>query len=106
MHWACSKISAASDIPDEQLLEILDAKLKAHSHIQFTNIASHAQSTGRLFLASQLLSYEKDPSKQVSPEWLNSVTEFSYWILLLGQLLPKIAHAWRWDPQIDPAGSP
>ena len=64
MHWACAKISAASGIPDDQLLEILDSKLKPQKHLQYTVIANHAQSAGRRHLAAQLLSYEKDPAKQ------------------------------------------
>ena len=67
MHWACAKITAAYNVPDEQLMAILEAKLKEHKLLQFTTIASHAQGQGRKVLAAQLLSYEKDPSKQASP---------------------------------------
>ncbi|XP_059431265.1 protein VACUOLELESS1 [Corylus avellana] len=65
MHWACSKITASSAIPDATLLEILLDKLKLCKGISYAAVAAHADKNGRRRLAAMLVEHEPRSSKQV-----------------------------------------
>ncbi|KAK9013191.1 hypothetical protein V6N11_041210 [Hibiscus sabdariffa] len=65
MHWACSKITASSAIPDATLLEILLDKLKLCRGISYAAVAAHADKNGRRKLAAMLIEHEPRSSKQV-----------------------------------------
>lgn len=65
IHWACAKIAAAPDEPDDKLMAALDAKLKAHRGMQYAAIAAHARTLGRTSLAAALLDREPRASEQV-----------------------------------------
>ena len=67
VHWACAKISAASDTPDEQLRDTIVARLKGHPGVRFATVAAHAQGIGRRGLAALLLEYESCAAEQVRP---------------------------------------
>ena len=43
VHWACSKVSAASDVPDEALRDALVARLGRHANVRYATVAAHAQ---------------------------------------------------------------
>ena len=64
VHWACAKISAASDMPDEQLRDIVVARLSGHPAVRFATVAAHAQGIGRRGLAALLLEYESCAAEQ------------------------------------------
>ena len=66
MHWACAKISAASDVPDEQLRDTVVARLSGHPAVRFATVAAHAQAIGRRGLAALLLEYESCAAEQAS----------------------------------------
>lgn len=65
MHWACSKLTASSAIPDASLLEILLDKLKLCKGISYAAVAAHADKIGRRKLAAMLVEHEPRSSKQV-----------------------------------------
>nr|GEW21219.1 protein vacuoleless1 [Tanacetum cinerariifolium] len=65
MHWACSKLTVSSAIPDPTLLEILLDKLKLCRGISYAAVAAHADQTGRRKLAAMLVEHEPLSSKQV-----------------------------------------
>ena len=65
VHWACAKISAASDTPDEQLRDTIVARLKGHPGVRFATVAAHAQGIGRRGIAALLLEYESCAAEQV-----------------------------------------
>jgi hypothetical protein len=67
VHWACAKISAASDTPDEQLRDTIVARLKGHPGVRFATVAAHAQGIGRRGIAALLLEYESCAAEQVRP---------------------------------------
>lgn len=67
VHWACAKISAAADMPDEQLRDIVVARLSGHPAVRFATVAAHAQGIGRRGLAALLLEYESCAAEQVGP---------------------------------------
>ena len=63
MHWACAKITASPDVPDEKLMAALEAKLR--QGMQYAAIAGHARTLGRTSLAASLLDREPRASEQV-----------------------------------------
>ncbi|KAL2623066.1 hypothetical protein R1flu_003271 [Riccia fluitans] len=65
IHWACTKIAAASDVPDNLLLEMLVEKLKECPMISYAVVAANAHRKGRRKLAAMLLDYEPRSSEQV-----------------------------------------
>lgn len=65
LHWACAKISSATNMTDAALKELLTAKLRSCPTIRFAPLAAHAQSVGRRALALKLLDEETSPSQQV-----------------------------------------
>ncbi|KVI05256.1 Six-bladed beta-propeller, TolB-like protein [Cynara cardunculus var. scolymus] len=65
MHWACSKLTVSSAIPDAALLDILLDKLKLCRGISYAAVAAHADQTGRRKLAAMLVEHEPLSSKQV-----------------------------------------
>ncbi|KAG6541575.1 hypothetical protein Mapa_017028 [Marchantia paleacea] len=65
IHWACSKIAAASDVPDGVLLDMLVEKLKVCPMISYAAVAANAHRKGRRKLAALLLDYEPRSSEQV-----------------------------------------
>lgn len=65
MHWACAKITAASTVQDNILLELLLEKLKACKGIAYAAVAAHADRKGRRKLATSLLEHEPRSSEQV-----------------------------------------
>jgi hypothetical protein len=67
VHWACAKINASSDIPDDRVRDELTAKLAGCPGIRYASIASHAQAIGRRTLAALLLDYETCAAEQVGP---------------------------------------
>ena len=70
MHWACAKVSAAPDMPDDRLAGVLDAKLKGRQGMQYAAIAAHARALGRTSLAATLLDREPRASEQVRLQYL------------------------------------
>ena len=74
MHWACAKISAASDVPDEQLRDTVVARLSGHPAVRFATVAAHAQAIGRRGLAALLLEYESCAAEQASARFCWSGT--------------------------------
>ncbi|KAK9815234.1 hypothetical protein WJX72_000416 [[Myrmecia] bisecta] len=64
-HWACAKISAAAEIPDDALRDLLAEKLAGCSAIRYALIAAHAQAVGRVGLAAMLLEFESRAAEQV-----------------------------------------
>lgn len=73
MHWACQKISASLQQPDEEVKEVLRAKLQRYRGIRYSLVAGHAESVGRKRLATLLLEYETCAADQVhlpQPHWL------------------------------------
>ncbi|KAJ7569267.1 hypothetical protein O6H91_01G069300 [Diphasiastrum complanatum] len=65
IHWACSKITAASAVPDEILLDMLIEKLKLCPGISYAAVAAHAYQDGRGKLAALLLDFEPRSAEQV-----------------------------------------
>lgn len=65
MHWACAKISTSLQQPDDQLKDVLIAKLQSYRGIRYSVIAGHAESVGRKGLATLLLEYETCAADQV-----------------------------------------
>lgn len=65
LHWACQKISASLQQPDEELKDVLRAKLQTYRGIRYSLIAGHAESVGRKRLATLLLEYETCAADQV-----------------------------------------
>ena len=65
VHWACAKISASLQQPDDQLKDVLIAKLQSYRGIRYSVIAGHAESVGRKGLATLLLEYETCAADQV-----------------------------------------
>lgn len=66
VHWACAKISASLQQQDDQLRDVLVAKLQSYRGIRYSIIAGHAESVGRKGLATMLLEYETRAADQVS----------------------------------------
>lgn len=47
MRWACDKISAAAgSLPDDALLDALQAKLRGQPGVKYAQVAAHAQARG------------------------------------------------------------
>ncbi|KAL4440601.1 hypothetical protein ABPG75_003602 [Micractinium tetrahymenae] len=66
VRWACDKISAAAaTLPDEQLLEALQAKLAGQWGVKYAAVAAHAAAQGRQGLAALLLDHERCAAEQV-----------------------------------------
>jgi len=65
VHWACQKISASLQQPDDQLKDMLTGKLQKYRGIRYSLIAGHAESVGRKGLATLLLEYETCAADQV-----------------------------------------
>ncbi|KAA6418805.1 MAG: vacuolar sorting-associated 16 protein [Trebouxia sp. A1-2] len=65
VHWACQKISASLQQPDDQLKDTLTSKLQKYRGIRYSLIAGHAESVGRKGLATLLLEYETCAADQV-----------------------------------------
>lgn len=65
VHWACQKISASLQLPDEELKDALRTKLQTYRGIRYSLIAGHAESVGRKRLATLLLEYETCAAEQV-----------------------------------------
>ena len=76
VHWACQKISACLQQPDEQVKEILRGKLQRYRGIRYSLIAGHAQAVGRKALATMLLEYETCAADQVSSQALEKFLFF------------------------------
>ncbi|CAH1434995.1 unnamed protein product [Lactuca virosa] len=66
MHWACSKLTVSSAVPDATLLEILLDKLKLCRSISYAAVAAHADQTSMRKLAAMLVEHEPLSSKQVA----------------------------------------
>ena len=64
-HWACSKISAAADMADQQLHDVITARLKGYSGVRYSLVAAHAEGVGRRSLAAMLLENESCAADQV-----------------------------------------
>ncbi len=64
-HWACSKISAAADMADQQLHDVITARLKSYSGVRYSLVAAHAEGVGRRSLAAMLLENESCAADQV-----------------------------------------
>ncbi|EGC36173.1 hypothetical protein DICPUDRAFT_32286 [Dictyostelium purpureum] len=64
-HWACTKVR--TDIPDQELSQIIIKKLESVPGISFANIASQAFLSGRSKVATKLLEYEPKAAEQVPP---------------------------------------
>ena len=64
VHWACAKISAAGDTPDERLRDTLVARLAPCAGVRYAAIAEHAQAAGRRGLAALLLEHEPCAAEQ------------------------------------------
>jgi hypothetical protein len=43
LHWACAKVTASSNTPDEQLKEAVSSKLSKATRPRFAAVAAHAQ---------------------------------------------------------------
>lgn len=65
VHWACQKISASLQQPDDELKDTLTGKLQKYRGIRYSLIAGHAESVGRKGLATLLLEYETCAADQV-----------------------------------------
>ena len=65
VHWACQKISASLQQPDDELEDTLTGKLQKYRGIRYSLIAGHAESVGRKGLATLLLEYETCAADQV-----------------------------------------
>ena len=65
VHWACQKITACLQQPDDQLRDSLTGKLKKYRGIRYSLIAGHAETVGRKGLATMLLEYETRAADQV-----------------------------------------
>jgi uncharacterized protein YceK len=66
VHWACTKISACLDVPDEKLRDTIVAQVSGCPTVRYATIAAHAQATGRKGLAALLLEHEARAAEQVS----------------------------------------
>lgn len=65
VHWACQKINASLQQPDNELKEVLRGKLQKYRGIRYSLIAGHAESVGRKGLATLLLEHETCAADQV-----------------------------------------
>eukprot|EP01006_Ploeotia_vitrea_P014258 TRINITY_DN3823_c0_g1_i1.p1 TRINITY_DN3823_c0_g1~~TRINITY_DN3823_c0_g1_i1.p1 ORF type:complete len:855 (+),score=458.50 TRINITY_DN3823_c0_g1_i1:18-2582(+) len=66
VHWACTKIShARQDVPDQQLLAEITAKLNGQHQISYSEVASAAYASNRVELATKLLDFEPRAADQV-----------------------------------------
>lgn len=65
VHWACTKISACLDQPDEKLRDEIVQRVGGCATVRYATIAAHAQSTGRNGLAALLLEHETCAGEQV-----------------------------------------
>ncbi|KAK9823042.1 hypothetical protein WJX81_002597 [Elliptochloris bilobata] len=65
VHWACAKISASGDAPDERLRDALVARLAPCAGVRYAAIAAHAQAAGQRSLAALLLEHEPCAAEQV-----------------------------------------
>jgi hypothetical protein len=43
LHWACAKVTASSNTPDDQLKEAVSSKLSKATRPRFAAVAAHAQ---------------------------------------------------------------
>lgn len=66
VHWACHKISASLQQPDDEVRNALTAKLQQYRGVRYSIIAGHAESVGRKGLATMLLEYETCAGDQVT----------------------------------------
>ncbi|KAK9907253.1 hypothetical protein WJX75_000093 [Coccomyxa subellipsoidea] len=65
VHWACTKVSAASDVPDAALRDAITARLAGCPGARYATVAAHAQAVGRKGLAALLLEHETCAAEQV-----------------------------------------
>ena len=66
VQWACDKIAAsASTASDEDLINVLRAKLQGQQGVKWAAVAAHAQSQGRPRLAAALAEHESCAADQV-----------------------------------------
>ena len=64
MHWACAKVSACGDVPDEALRDAIVARLRSCPGARYATVAAHAQAAGRRGLAALLLEHETVAAEQ------------------------------------------
>lgn len=65
VHWACTKVSAAADVPDAALRDAITARLAGCPGARYATVAAHAQAIGRKGLAALLLEHETCAAEQV-----------------------------------------
>ncbi len=65
VHWACTKVSAAADVPDAALRDAIAARLAGCPGARYATVAAHAQAVGRKGLAALLLEHETCAAEQV-----------------------------------------
>ncbi|EFN53979.1 hypothetical protein CHLNCDRAFT_135924 [Chlorella variabilis] len=66
VRWACDKVTAAAaTLPDDQLMEALQAKLAGQWGVKYAAVAAHAAAQGRRHLAALLLEHERCAAEQV-----------------------------------------
>ena len=64
-HWACCKLVACPDMADEDLRDLLVAKLSMSRAVRYAAVAARAEALGRRSLAALLLDQERMASEQV-----------------------------------------
>lgn len=64
VHWACTKVSAASDVPDAALRDAITARLAGCPGARYATVAAHAQAGFRITSCPVVLS-EEVPSSAV-----------------------------------------
>lgn len=65
VHWACEKVKAAADVPDEELVALVRKKLKNATLVSYADIASCAERVNRRRLATMFLDLEENATDQV-----------------------------------------
>lgn len=65
--WACDKMTASADMSDQQLHDVIRARLHKYLGIRYSSIAAHAAGIGRKGLAALLLDHDQHPPDQVYP---------------------------------------
>ncbi len=64
-HWACCKLASSPDLADEELCDVLVAKLSSVQGVRYAAVATKAEELGRRGLAALLLDQEQVASEQV-----------------------------------------
>lgn len=65
VHWACEKVKAATDVPDDELVALIRKKLKKATLVSYADIASCAERVNRRRLATMFLDLEESATDQV-----------------------------------------